>query len=163
MEQIVPRAIDPASVDGGGIGGGNLPELIETAEVIETNVVAIVRSPAEALDPPVVAFILHHIPTVKRISPALPGFAEKIRRHSGNHFGIKIVIQAEEPAVRPDIGAVVIDEDGDIAHDTNGALGTIAAQSLPLLTKGKLQGAANLQIVRQVLAGALDGLRLAAG
>ena len=135
-----------------GSARGNLPELIESAEVIEPDVVAVLRGPAQALNPPLVASRFHHIPAVKRIAPALAGLAEEIRRDAGNNLGLEIVIRAEEVAVRPDVGAVVVHEDSDIAHDANGAFCAVAPQGLPLFVEGELQCAADLQIDRQLLA-----------
>ena len=96
VEEIIPRAIDPSSVDRGRIVRRNLPELIEAAEVIEANVVAIARRPAQPVDPPTVPALLQHVPTIERAAPALSCLAEKIRRHSGNHFRIEICIEAKQ-------------------------------------------------------------------
>ena len=38
----------------------------------------------------------------------------------------------------PDVGAVVADEDGDIAEDADVALGAIASQGAPLLAEEEL-------------------------
>ena len=54
--------------------------------------------------------------------------------------------------MHPNVGAVVVHEDRDIAHDANRALGAVPPQGLPLLVEGELQGAADLQIGRQFLA-----------
>src|SRR5258708_1973628 len=46
VKQVIPRTIHPASVDRGGVGRWNLPELVEPAEMIEADVVTIPRRPA---------------------------------------------------------------------------------------------------------------------
>src|SRR4029077_2766432 len=148
-EQVVARAIDPAAIHGSWIGGGNLPELIEATEVIEAYVVAMLRGPAQALYPPLIAALLHDIPAIQRISPSLSGLAEKIGRNSSDHFGLQLAIQAKELGMSPDIGAVVVHKDGNIAHDADGALRTISTQCVPLLIECKLQGAAHSQVIRE--------------
>src|SRR5207248_7277848 len=40
-EEIIARSIDPAAIDCRWIAGGNFPELVESAEVIEADVVAV--------------------------------------------------------------------------------------------------------------------------
>src|SRR5580658_1897074 len=161
LKQVVPRTIHPLAVHRGWIGRRNLPELVEPAEVVEPDVIAVSRRPAQSLHPPLITLRLHHIPAVKRIPPALSGLAEEIRRHARNHLGIKILFQPEQFAVHPDVGAVVINKDGEIAHDADRALRTIAPQRLPLLVEGKLQGAANLQFDGQLLARLLYCVRFA--
>src|SRR5258708_22719201 len=81
-EQVVAGPIDPAAVDGRIFGRGNLPELFEPAEVIATNVVAVLRGPSQALDPPLSAAVFHRIPPIQGISPPLTSLAEKIRGSS---------------------------------------------------------------------------------
>src|SRR5450755_4878852 len=96
--------------------------------MIQADVVEIVRDPTYAVDPPRVYLLLHHIPAIKRIAPALAVFTEKIRRHSGDDFGIEVGVQAEQIGMGPDIGAVKIHEDRDVADNTNGMLRTIGAK-----------------------------------
>src|SRR5271170_4979889 len=81
-KQVVARTIDPAAIHSRRFAGRNLPELLEPAEVIEPDVVAVLRRPTQPLNPPLVAALLHHIPAVERIPPALSRLAEKIGRHS---------------------------------------------------------------------------------
>src|SRR4029077_13626242 len=92
-KQIVAWTVHPAPADRGWIGRRNLPELIEAAEVIEAYVVAVLCRPAQPPHPPVVPPRLHHIPAVKRITPALPRLAEEIWRNAGDHFGFQPLIQ----------------------------------------------------------------------
>ena len=63
-----------------------------------------------------------HVPAVHGISPALAGFGEGIRRHAGDDLGLEIGIEAEDIGMRPDIGAVIADEDGDVADDADALL-----------------------------------------
>src|SRR3984885_10657244 len=155
VKQVVARTIHPAPVDGRGIASRNLPKLIEAAKMVEPDVVAVLGRPAQALNPPLIASRLHHIPAVKGIAPTLSGLAEEIRRHAGNYVRLKVLIQTEYIAVGPYVGAVVIHKKRHVAHDTDLALGAITPQRLPLLVEGKLQGAPDLKIIRQFLASEL--------
>src|SRR5579872_7628270 len=116
--------------------------------MIEPDVVTVLRGPAQTLNPPRISAAFHHIPTIERIAPTLPGLAEEIRRHSGDDLRFKLFTQPEKIGVRPDISAVIVHEDRHIPNDPDFALGAIAAQRVPLLVKCKLKSAANLQINR---------------
>src|ERR1700676_5629291 len=97
-----------------------LPELRKSAEMIEANVVEIVRDPAHPLDPPRISLRLHNVPAIKRMAPALAVLTEKIRRHASDDFGIEVGVQTKQIGVSPDTGAVEIHQDRDVAHDANG-------------------------------------------
>src|ERR1700733_13075670 len=120
--------------------------------MVEPDVIRVPRCPTQALDPPFISLRLHHIPAVKRIAPTLTRLAEEIRRYARDHCGLEIFIQSEQIAVHPDVGAIVIYEDGDVAYDADFVLRTVTSQCLPLFVKSELQGAANLQVRCQFLA-----------
>ena len=61
----------------------------------------------------------------------------------------------------PDIGAVEINKDCDVAHDANGALRTVSSKRLPLFVEKKLQGAADIQLVEHLGVSLLHGYRIA--
>src|SRR5436305_6666181 len=65
--------------------------------------------------------------------------------------------------MHPDVGAIVVHEDGDIAYDANVALAAVAAQLPPLLVKGKLEDAAHAQIISKFFTGFGQGRRLTVG
>src|SRR5206468_3645732 len=109
---------------------------------IEPDVVAVLRRPAQPLDPPLISALLHHIPTIERVSPTLSGLAEKIRRDPGHDFRLEILIQSEELTVCPYVGAVVVHEDRDIADNTNCTIGAVTPQGPPLFVESELQRAA---------------------
>ena len=135
LEEAFVRACDPAAVDRGRLVGRNLPVGFEAAEVIDANDVAGLDRPAHALDPPVVTARAQRVPVVQRIAPALSGLAEGVRRNAGDDFRRQIFLQAEEFGMGPDIGAVVADEDGDIADHANAAIGAIGTQELSTARK----------------------------
>src|SRR6202045_1470544 len=147
VEEIVTGTVDPGTIDRGWVGSRNFPELIEATKMIKPDVVAVARCPSQTLDPPFVARRLQLVPAVKRVAPALSRLAEKIWRNTRHHFRIQILIQTEQFAVGPDVGAVVVDKDRYIADDANRAFGTIVTQGPPLLIKGELQGGANGDVV----------------
>ena len=99
------------------------------------------KRPTHALNPPVVAVLPQHVPAIHGISPALAGFGESVRRHAGDDLGIQFGIEAENVRMRPHIGAVVADEDGDVADDADAAGG--AAQSAAPATAQKMRIAEN--------------------
>src|SRR5262249_16417311 len=142
IEEIISRAVNPAAIDGGRFLRRNFPKLGEAAEVIEANVIASLSCPAQALDPPVVAVSAHRVPVVERIAPALAGGTEGIGRNAGDDFGSEISLEAIEFLVGPDIGAVVINKDCDIAHDADRCAGAVLADCAPLLPEKKLNDAA---------------------
>ena len=104
------------------------------------------QRPAHALNPPVVAARFQHVPAIKRISPALTGRAERVGRNAGNDLRFQIRVQAKDVGMRPHVGAIEADEDGDIAHDLNAAARTLGVQSLPLFEEGELNGASDVEV-----------------
>src|SRR5271154_3589706 len=116
----------------GWLARGNLPVLSETAKMIETDVVKVVRSPAHSVDPPRISLLFHDIPAIKGMSPALSVLAEKIGRHAGNNFRIEFGIQIEQIGMSPDVGTVEIHEDRNVAHHANRMLRAIGPKRLPL-------------------------------
>src|ERR1700694_1748933 len=148
LEEIVTGTIDPGTVDSGWVGSRNFPELIEATKMIKPDVVAVARCPSQTLDPPFIARRFQLVPAVQRVAPALASLAEKIWRNTRHHFRIQILLQTEQFAVGPDVGAVVVDKDCYIANDANRAFGTMPAKGPPLLIKGELQRGANSDVVR---------------
>src|ERR1035441_71294 len=134
----------------GRFAGRNLPELRKPAEMIEADVVKIVREPAHPVDPPRISLLPHYIPAIKRIPPALAVFAERIRRHAGDDLGIEFGVQAKQIGAGPDIGAVEIHEDRHVAHDANRMLRAIGSKSLPLFEEKELHDAAERSEERRV-------------
>src|ERR1700687_4447758 len=139
----------------------NLPALRKPAEMIEPDVVKIVRDPAHPVDPPRKSLLLHHVPAIKRIAPALAVFAERIRGHAGDDFGIEFGVQAKEIGMSPDVGAVEIYENRDVARDANGMLRAIGSKRLPLFEEKELHGAAYIEIVEHFRVSPLDCHRVA--
>src|SRR5690348_12051785 len=95
----------------------NLPAGGKSAEVIEANQIRLPKRRPRAIDPPTKSVRLHRVPSIQRISPALPGFRERIGRNSGNCFGVTIAIEQEQMRIGPDIAGVGGNENRDIADE----------------------------------------------
>ena len=80
------------------------------------------------------------------MTPALTVFTEKIWGHAGNDFGIEVGAQTKQIGVGPDVGAVKIHKDRDVAHDANRMLSAIGSKRLPLFEEKKLHYAADFEI-----------------
>src|SRR6185312_6496857 len=117
------------------------PISFEAAEVIEAHNVAGLYRPAQTIDPPLISPDLELAPVVERISPALPRGTERIGRNAGNDYRCQVVMEAKDVGMRPDISAVVADEDCDIADDSNTSFSAVRTQLAPLIEKRELQEA----------------------
>src|ERR1700692_3188140 len=138
-----------------------LPELRKSAEMIEADVVKMLRDPSHTVDPPRISPLLHHVPAIKRMAPALTVFTEKIGRNAGDDFGIEVGIQTKQIGVGPDVSAVEIHKDRDVAHNANRMLSAIGSKRLPLFEEEKLSGAADIEIVEHFRVSLLDRRRIA--
>src|SRR5262249_31705464 len=87
------------------------------------------------------------VPVVKRIAPTLAGGAEIVRRHARDNLWQEIVFpQPKQAAIGPDIGAVVIHEDGYVANDADVFLRAILADGAPLFPEEELNDASDREI-----------------
>src|SRR6202023_765087 len=139
----------------------NLPELGKSAEMIEADVVEIVHDPAHTVCPPRISLLPRHVPAIKRMAPGFAVFTEKIWRHAGDDFGIEVGVQTKQIGVGPDIGAVKIYKDRNVAHDANRTLRAIGSKRLPLFEEEKLHNAAEIEIIEHFLVRLLDPRRIA--
>src|SRR5581483_3047148 len=146
-----------------GFMRGNLPEFLESAEMVNANVVAGFHCPAHALNPPLVAASTHHVPTIKRITPALPAGAERVGRYSRHDFRIQVLIKAEKVGIGPNVRTIVIYKNSDITGDLDRLAVAIAADRMPLLEKCELDYPLEIQLFSQVTAGLLKSRFLAPG
>ena len=64
--------------------------------------------------------------------------------------------------MRPDVGAVIVNENRDVADNAYGFLGTIMLQSVPLLPKEKLHDAPDGEVGAELRADRIEGIRLPA-
>src|ERR1700760_2007945 len=110
-------ARDPSTVNRCLFARGNLPVSLEAAKVIEANHVEKRKRRAKAVDPPLVARGGEHIPAIDRIPPELARGAEIIRGNSRDDGGRAIGVEVEKLGVRPYVGAIVGDVDGNVSHE----------------------------------------------
>ena len=73
------------------------------------------------------------------IPPQLAGRAEVIRRHTGEYVWVAVRVETEQLPLRPDVSAVVRDEDRQIAHDLDRSRAAGVTHVLPLLEKQELR------------------------
>ena len=163
VEQLIAGPIHPTPMDRRSLVRRNLPELRETAKMIQPDEIAGLGRPAQPLNPPLVTLRPHRIPVVERISPTLPGCAERVGRNAGDDLWLQISIQPKQIGVSPHIGTVVIDKNGDIAYHPDGTLGTVESQGVPLLVEEELNGPADLQSFGEFMPCGIERLRFAAG
>ena len=90
--------------------------------MIEANGVVEGQAAADAGDPPVEAALAQHAPLVERVAPALAGRGEVVGRDAGDADRAALLVKLEDLGVGPDVGAVVVDEDGDVAEDADASL-----------------------------------------
>ena len=126
-------------MDGRGGIPRNLPRCFESAEVVDANPVHGGKQRVEARDPPGVSGPLEHVPLVVWVPPELSRRAEVVGRHARHDAGTAVSVELKQFTSRPDIGAVVRDEDGQIAHDDDPSRPARLAQALPLLEKEELR------------------------
>src|SRR5690625_6252281 len=99
-----------------------------------------------------VVVLLHHLPAVDRIAPALPGLAEVIRWHSRNKRRVTVLIEVEQLWISPDVGAVMRHVTRQVTENADVALVTIGFEPRPLLMKQKLPGLLAPAVGRSVTA-----------
>src|SRR5262249_43128991 len=139
----------------------HLPVSVKTPEVVESYVVYQRKRAANALDPPGIARLLEDIPAVEGVAPELAGGAEGIGGDSGHNQGPPPLVKREELWMRPDVSAVVRDEDRQVAKDGDVMKACCSAYCLPLSEEHKLRKCAEGNLVGEVGAGIGKGVRLA--
>src|SRR4051812_40144146 len=131
--------------------------------MVDADDVAMGEGLAHSLYPPVIAGVLERLPVVERIAPALAGLAESVWRDAGNNCGAEIGVQVIKMRMRPDVSAVIADEDGDVADDLDAALRGNRPDGTPLLGKKELDDAMELQLFREFVMRFLESFRLPRG
>jgi hypothetical protein len=129
--------------------------------MIEAQDVAGGQRPAHPFNPPIVAAGPQHVPAIQRISPALSGNAKGIGRHTGNRNGLEVGIELENIRMGPHVGAVVADENGNIANDLDATRSASRMQGAPLFEERKLNGCRDLHFDVQFCTRSLESARLA--
>ena len=105
--------------DARGLGLGDAPYTEKSQHMIDTVSVVELACLGETGFPPGKAVLFNDIPAIGGESPVLAAVAEHVRR------GTCAVFQGEVLAVRPHVGAVLVDEDGNVALDVDAELGNL--------------------------------------
>jgi hypothetical protein len=105
-------------VNGAGLAGRNFPELRKAPKVIQANEVAGLGRPSQALNPPLIACLANLVPIIKRIAPTLPMGTEIVWRNPRYDLRLQVIfVKPEKVSMRPNVRAVVVDKNGDVAHN----------------------------------------------
>src|SRR5271165_320567 len=147
LKELCSRRLDPLAVYRGCVLGGNRPEGLKSAEVVEANNVVKRLGAAYAIDPPRETLLLQNIPLIQRIAPSLSRCREVVRGHARDTNRRKVFAQLEDSGIGPDIRAVVVHKDRDIADEFDTQLAAVRAQIPPLLAEGKLDDLFDRQLL----------------
>ena len=151
----------PSAIHSSLLARWNLPVGLKSAEVIEANDVALLQCPLHALNPPVISALAEYVPAVKRIAPALSGAAKKIGRHARNIDRVAVFVELKDLGMVPDVGAIQIDEDGDVGDELDAICCAVLMHRAPLFKKEELNRARNHQLALVLLFYFLYGTRVA--
>ena len=151
FEERLAGTLAPAAVDRRLRLAVDLPVRLEAAEVVKPHDVDERAKLPEASLPPAVAVLLHRRPVVLRVAPQLSRRAEVVGRHARDRLRRAVLVEREQALVRPDVDAVVRDEDGHVAHDFDALLSRVVVQVFPLFVKQILPELLAADLVRQAL------------
>lgn len=98
---------------------------------------------------------------IEGISPALTRLAEIVGGNTGDDGGKPRIVEIEEMLVGPDIRAVVGDEDGEIADDTDATVVGVFFQGIPLTAELILNEGLEANFSIEFLGGIEEGGRIA--
>src|SRR5581483_7070834 len=143
-----------------GLRCGDLPAGFEAAKVVDTHAVRLAQRVAEARDPPVVAATRQLVPAVERVAPALAGRRKVVGWHAGDDRRLARGVELEQLRPRPDVGAVVGDEDRDVTEQPYAARVGVPLQLAPLFGEQPLHEAVEADLPGELLPRAGDRLRL---
>ncbi len=156
LEQPGSRSRPPAAVLRGGLPGGDFPVSGEADEMVEPHGIEPRERLRESLEPPMEAGPLERLPIIERVPPALAGRAEVVGRDAGNHRGLTLRVEEEQLPVGPDVGAVVGDEDGEVADQPDAQLVALVAQRLPVVVEEELFESVLVDLGAQGATGAIE-------
>ncbi len=137
-EEFLTWAFHPAADAGRGAIGFHAPEGFEAAEMIEAKKVDDFEGFAETINPPAKSSFCDTPPVIGRRAPELAIFGEIIGRNAADGTRIAARIEIEKVAMTPDIGAVVFDVKGHVAHDEDVFRRARCVKGLPLAEEFEL-------------------------
>ena len=123
---------DSFALAGRAVDSRNGPIAFDAAEMVDADDVEALPCRAQAAHPPREAVLLHMCPVIDGIAPVLAIGVEAVRRAARNDAWTAGTGQLEILRVRPDIGGIQRNIDGDIADDQHAVFMGILPQPLPL-------------------------------
>ena len=118
---------------------GDLPVPDEPAEMIDADKIKEIKIVPHAFYPPVIPLAFYGLPVIQGVTPSLSCLAEVIRRDAGNASGTIFFIQIKDFRVRPDIGTVIIDVNGDVPDEVYVLLPAVTFERMPLFKANELE------------------------
>ena len=91
----------------------------------------------------------------------MTGGAEIVRRYAGRDERRPALVELEQVLVGPHVGAVVRDEDGDVADDGDPALAGLGSKRAPLVEEHELTEDVKVDLLGQLQMCARQGVRVA--
>jgi hypothetical protein len=131
--------------------------------VVEPHEVDLVERVLHAPGPPPEAALLHAVPVVNGIAPALALRGEGIGRHARDDGRLATVVEAKERRVGPHVGTVGGHVDGQIAEELDVAVVAVLLQGRPLPVEQVLPVGMHAALVGEALAGTRKGIGVALG
>jgi hypothetical protein len=138
LEEVNARPRHPFALDGVLLAGRHFPVGGKAAKMVQPDDVNQVENGAQALQPPGVAILGMHLPAIEGVAPQLPGFRKIIRRNPRHHGRVAFLVDVEQVGTRPDLGAVMGDEDRDISDNRDAFFVGGSAQRPPLAEEQEL-------------------------
>lgn len=139
VEEVHRRDVHPPAVHGGLFLRRHLPIGDQPPEMVEPDPVEQGQVPVQPIGPPVETPLPEHVPPVNGVAPQLAGGAEIVGRDPGHGRGTVVFIQLEQLPVRPDVRAVMVDVDGDVAQDLDLPAVGIGLEGGPLPVEDELE------------------------
>ena len=111
------RALNPLTAPGVFIAVGNGPVGLKAPEVVQPHHVKELSGCRQAVNPPLVAGFLHHIPAVERVAPKLAVGGKGIGGTACHGSGGQLFIQLEQLGILPHLHRIVGNIDGHISDE----------------------------------------------
>ena len=114
------------------------PVSFEAAEVVDTYEINEFDRCSQPVNPPAITGLFVVFPGVQGVTPELAVFTEVVRRHTGNVAGPAFLVEPQDFAVGPGIGAVERNVDRHITEQEHAVFAGALPQCLPLVVEHAL-------------------------
>ncbi len=112
------------------------------------------KARAQSRNPPVISPLSQKVPAIEGVPPELARLAEIIRRNPGHHRGPSTGVEPEEFLVRPEVGALEGDVDGQVPDESDPPLQAVSLELGPLAEEEKLEEPVVVDLPGELLPGA---------